>query len=69
LDSGLVVSIVRSAADLRMDLVGDQRLIGITLPGNPCGVLLCCTAQGAQELTVRLADGLTRLLEAREREQ
>jgi hypothetical protein len=67
-DSGYVVSVVRTAADIhRVDVIGDDNFIGITLPGNPCGVLLCCSAQGAEALAVRLADGLGQLRDAREK--
>ena len=60
-DSGLVVSVVRSAADMTLAVLAADRFITITLPGNPCGVLLCCSAQGAEALAIRLADGLGQL--------
>lgn len=65
-NSGLVVSVVRSAADMTLALLADDQFITLTLPGNPCGVLLCCSAQGAEALAVRLADGLGQLRQARD---
>jgi hypothetical protein len=66
MDSGLVVSVVRSAADIDLTILGDGHFIGITLDGNSCGALVCCSAQGAEALAVRLADGLERLRAARD---
>jgi hypothetical protein len=66
-DSGFVVSVVRSAADMTLAVLANDRFITITLPGNPCGVLLCCSPQGAEALAVRLADGLGQLRDAREK--
>jgi hypothetical protein len=66
MNSGYVVSVVRSAA-MQMGLLADDHFITITLPGNPCGVLLCCSAQGAEALAVRLADGLGQLRDARQK--
>jgi hypothetical protein len=57
---------VRSAADMTLALLADDQFITLTLPGKPCGVLLCCSAQGAEALAVRLADGLGQLREARD---
>lgn len=65
-DSGLVVSVVRSAADMTLGLLAGDRFITLTLPGNPCGVLLCCSPEGAEALAVRLADGLGQLRDARD---
>jgi hypothetical protein len=67
MDSGYVVSVVRSAADMQMGLLADDHFITITLPGNPCGVLLCCSPQGAEALAIRLADGLGQLRDAGEK--
>ncbi len=61
MDSGYVVSVVRSAADIQTHILGDGYFIGVTLPGNPCGVLVCCSAQGAEALAIRLADGMEQL--------
>jgi hypothetical protein len=66
-DSGLVVSVVRSAADMTLALLADDQFITLTLPGNPCDVLLCCSAQGAEALAVRLADGLGQLRDAQDK--
>jgi hypothetical protein len=66
-DSGLVVSVVRSAADMTLALLADDQFITLTLPGNPCGVLLCCSPQGAEALAVRLADGLGQLRNAQDK--
>jgi hypothetical protein len=63
-DSGLVVSVVRSAADMTLAVLANDQFITLTLPGTPCGVLLCCSAQGAEALAVRLADGLGQLRDA-----
>jgi hypothetical protein len=65
-DSGLVVSVVRSTADMKLALLADDQFITLTLPGNPCGVLLCCSAQGAEALAIQLADGLGQLRNARD---
>ena len=61
MDSGYVVSVVRSADDLRTHILGDGYFIGVTLPGNPCDVLVCLSARGAEALTAELARGLERL--------
>lgn len=61
MDSGHVVSVVRSVGDIRLDIVGDGRFVGLTLPGNPCDVVLFCSRRGAEALTARLADGVERL--------
>lgn len=61
IDSGYVVSVVRSGADLRMHILGDTNFVGLTLPGNPCDVLVCCTRRGAEAVTARLADGIQQL--------
>lgn len=69
MESGYVVSVVRSAADLRMHILGDTYFIGITVPGNPCDVLLCCSARGAEELGAMLNAGLEQLRAERERDR
>jgi hypothetical protein len=51
---------------MTLALLADDQFITLTLPGNPCGVLLCCSAQGAEALAVRLADGLGQLRNARD---
>jgi hypothetical protein len=57
LGSGYVVSVVRSATDIQMEIVGDGHFVGVTLPGNPCGVVVCCSAEGVKALVTSLADG------------
>jgi hypothetical protein len=64
-DSGLVVSVVRSDADMKLAVLADDQFVTLTLPGNPCGVLLCCSVQGAKALSACLADGLGQLGGAR----
>jgi hypothetical protein len=64
-DSGLVVSVLRSAADMTLAVLADDQFVTLTLPGNPCGVLLCCSAQGAKALAACLAEGLGQLGGAR----
>lgn len=61
MESGLVVAVVRGSTELTMTLVGDQQFVGVTLPGNPCGVFLCCSESGALALVKKLSDGLDRL--------
>jgi hypothetical protein len=61
MESGYVVSVVRSAADIQTQILGDGHFIGLTLAGNPCGVLVCCSSQGAEALVGRLADGMAQL--------
>ncbi len=61
MDSGYVVSVVRSAANIRTHILGEGYFIGVTLPGNPCDVLVCLSARGAEALAVQLAEGLDRL--------
>jgi hypothetical protein len=39
-DSGYVVSVVRNPDEIDMAILGDGHIVGITLAGNPCGVLL-----------------------------
>ena len=64
--SGLVVSVVRSPADMTLAVLASDQFITFTLPGNPCGVLLCCSEQGAEALAARLANGLGQLRNARD---
>lgn len=54
MDSGYVVSVVRSAADVRTQILGEGYFIGVTLPGNPCDVLVCLSAAGGQEQQQRV---------------
>jgi hypothetical protein len=61
MDSGLAVSVLRGSTDIDMTIVGDQRFVAITVPGNPCGALLCCSDSGARALVTRLNEGLERL--------
>jgi hypothetical protein len=65
MDSGLVVAIVRGSSELTMMIVGDQQFVGITMPGSPCDVFLCCPESGALALVKTLTDGLDRLRELR----
>jgi hypothetical protein len=61
LDSGVVVSVIRSAADLETAVLARERFITIAAPGNPCGTLLCCSIRGAEALSVALRTGLAQL--------
>ena len=69
MDSGYVVSVVRTAADIRTDILGDGHFIGVTLPGNPCDVLVCLSAQGAESLDAQLTEDLDRLRAEQSRPQ
>jgi len=69
MDSGYVVSVIRTAADIRTHILGDGYFIGVTLPGNPCDVLVCLSAKGAEALTTELAEGLDRLRTEQSRPQ
>jgi hypothetical protein len=63
LGSGYVVSVVRSTTDIHMEIVGEGHFVSVTLPGNPCGVVVCCSAEGVHALVTRLADGFELLRE------
>lgn len=60
-DSGLVVSTVRSSADLDTAVLVREQFVTIAVPGNPCGVLLCCSIQGGQALASELTRGIAKL--------
>ena len=62
LDSGLVVSTIRSSADLDAAVLVREQFVTIAVPGNPCGVLLCCSIQGGRALASELAEGVAQLL-------
>lgn len=68
LDSGYVVSVLRGAEDMQMTLLGDRNFVGITVQGNPCGALLCCSERGALALVKTLSDGLERIWTTRKQE-
>ena len=61
LDSGLVVSTIRSSADLDAAVLVREQFVTIAIPGNPCGVLLCCSIQGSHALASELAKGVAQL--------
>lgn len=69
MDSGYVVSVVRSTADIRTHILGEGYFIGVTLPGNPCDVLVCLSKRGAEALAAQLADDLDQLRSERNRTQ
>jgi hypothetical protein len=58
MESGFVVAIVRGSSELTMLIVGDQQFVGITMPGSPCDVFLCCPESGVLALVKMLTDGL-----------
>jgi hypothetical protein len=65
LDSGLVVSTIRSSSDLDTAVLVRERFVTIAVPGNPCGVLLCCSVEGSQALAAELTNGVARLRQER----
>lgn len=60
-DSGYVVSVVRKSDDIDMAILGDGHFVGITLAGNPCRILVGCSATGARALIAKLTAGLDQL--------
>ena len=66
-DSGYVVSVLRSAAVIDM-YVDENGFVCISVPGNPCKVLLGCSERGAEALVATLTEGLERLRVAREQQ-
>lgn len=61
LDSGLVVSTIRSSGDLNTAVLIREQFVTIAVPGNPCGVLLCCSIPGGQALAAELTKGVAQL--------
>jgi hypothetical protein len=60
-DSGYVVSVIRNLDEIDMSILGDGHFVGITVAGNPCGVLICCSASGTRALIDTLIAGLDKL--------
>jgi hypothetical protein len=60
-DSGHVVSVVRRPDEIDMSILGNGHYVGITVAGNPCGVLLCCSVSGTKALIDTLINGLDQI--------